>query len=335
MDFDDRQEAQVQVIAGDWKTQLPQESRERILIKIVETLKRHVPFSGEEGLQELKKIAQRFEETIYDSATSQSDYLRKISLKMLTMETQSHNPQDPASQSMQSQLQQQFLSLNIQNNIPSTGMPNTVGNSMGQGATPNYTHANSQRQQQQVVSRDSLQQPLNPQQYLHMQQMQQQLTRQQYIMHHHQQQQQQEQQQRQQTGNASSGDWQEEVYQKIKSMHEVYYPELNEMYQRMAAKLQQDEALPQQPKNERLEKLRFLMLMLERLIMFLRTNKNDIQPNHKEKIVGVENQIVNILKPNRPRKPVSSLQQGQLSQPHMHAMQESQQQTTASNEFSE
>ncbi|KAH6796151.1 hypothetical protein C2S51_037137, partial [Perilla frutescens var. frutescens] len=331
MDFDDRREAQGQAITGDWKTQLPQESRERILIKIVETLKRHVPFSGEEGLQELKKIAQRFEETTYNSATSQSDYLRKISLKMLTMETQSHNPQDPASQSMQSQLQQQFLSLNIQNNIPSTGVPDAVGNSMGQGATPNM-HANSQIQQLQVVSQDSLQQPLNPQQYLHMQQMQQQLTRQRYIMHHHQQQQ---QQQRQQTGNASGGDWEEEVYQKIKSMHEMYYPKLNEMYQRVAAKLQRFEALPQQPKNEQLEKLRFLMRLLEHLIMFLRTNKNDIQPNHKEKIVGVEKQIVNILNLDRPRKPVSSLQQGQLSQPHMHAMQESQQQTTASNEFSE
>lgn len=88
----------------------------------------------------------------------------------------------------------------------------------------------------------------------------------------------------------------------------------------------QHDAIPQQPKNEQLEKLRFLKLMLERLIMFLRTNKNDIQPNHKEKIVGVEKQIVNILNSNRPRKPGSSLQQGQLAQPHMHAMHQSQQQ---------
>ncbi|KAL3567309.1 hypothetical protein D5086_029960, partial [Populus alba] len=43
----------------------------------METLKRHLPFFGQEGLQELKKIA--------------SDYLRKISLKMLTMETKSQN----------------------------------------------------------------------------------------------------------------------------------------------------------------------------------------------------------------------------------------------------
>lgn len=37
----------------------------------METLKRHLPFSGQEGLQELKKIAVRFEEKIYTAATSQ------------------------------------------------------------------------------------------------------------------------------------------------------------------------------------------------------------------------------------------------------------------------
>ena len=52
----------------------------------METLKRHLPVSGQEGLHELGKIAIRFEEKIYIAATSQSDYLRKLSLKMLTME---------------------------------------------------------------------------------------------------------------------------------------------------------------------------------------------------------------------------------------------------------
>ncbi|CBI38303.3 unnamed protein product, partial [Vitis vinifera] len=58
---------------------------------IMETLKRHLPISGPEGLHELKKIVERFEEKIYSTTTSQSDYLRKISLKMLTMETKSFN----------------------------------------------------------------------------------------------------------------------------------------------------------------------------------------------------------------------------------------------------
>ncbi|KAL7001621.1 hypothetical protein U1Q18_002773 [Sarracenia purpurea var. burkii] len=72
---------------GNWKAQLQPESRQRIVNKILETFKKHLSFSGQEGLQEVKKIALRFEENIYTSTTSQSDYLRKISLKMLTIET--------------------------------------------------------------------------------------------------------------------------------------------------------------------------------------------------------------------------------------------------------
>ncbi|KAM0029639.1 putative coactivator CBP, KIX domain superfamily, mediator complex subunit 15, KIX [Helianthus debilis subsp. tardiflorus] len=85
--------------SGDWRAQLAADSRERITYKILDTLKRHIPYSGDEGLEELKKIAVRFEEKIYTAATSQPDYLRKISLKMPTMETRS---QDPMSDPMQS-----------------------------------------------------------------------------------------------------------------------------------------------------------------------------------------------------------------------------------------
>ncbi|KAI8526395.1 hypothetical protein RHMOL_Rhmol13G0304000 [Rhododendron molle] len=72
---------------GDWRSELHLDSRQRIVNKIVDTLMRHLPFSGQEGLEELKRIASRFEENIYTSATSQPDYLRKISLEMLTLET--------------------------------------------------------------------------------------------------------------------------------------------------------------------------------------------------------------------------------------------------------
>ncbi|KAK2633337.1 hypothetical protein Ddye_032500 [Dipteronia dyeriana] len=75
--------------AIDWRNQLPPGSRERIVNKIRETLERHLPFSGPEGLAELKKIAGRFEEKIFSAAQNQSDYLRRISLKMLTMESKS------------------------------------------------------------------------------------------------------------------------------------------------------------------------------------------------------------------------------------------------------
>ena len=58
----------------------------------LETKKRQLTVSGQERLNVLREIAKMFEEMIYTSATSQSDYLRKISLKMLTMETKSQNP---------------------------------------------------------------------------------------------------------------------------------------------------------------------------------------------------------------------------------------------------
>ncbi|KAK4476686.1 hypothetical protein RD792_015846 [Penstemon davidsonii] len=130
------------------------------------------------------------------------------------------------------------------------------------------------------------------------------------------------------TGNANGGDWQEEIYQKIKSMNEMYFPELNECYHRIAGKLQQHGSLPQgpqQPENHQLDKFRIFKVMLERLILFLRTKKNELQPNHKEKVVVAQKQILNFLNSNRPQKPVSSMQQGQVSQSQMHAMQQSQQ----------
>ncbi|KAL6989756.1 Mediator of RNA polymerase II transcription subunit 15a [Sarracenia purpurea var. burkii] len=78
----------------DWRAHLQPDVRQIIAIKIQETLKNHLPFSGQEGLQELKKIALRFEEKIYTSATSLCDYLRKISVKMLTMETRNTGNDD-------------------------------------------------------------------------------------------------------------------------------------------------------------------------------------------------------------------------------------------------
>ncbi|KAI9107415.1 hypothetical protein K1719_021452 [Acacia pycnantha] len=74
-----------------WRSRLQPDSRQRIMNKILETLRRHIPYSGQEGLDELRQIAARFEEKNYYSATSQHDYLRKISLKMLTMETMGQN----------------------------------------------------------------------------------------------------------------------------------------------------------------------------------------------------------------------------------------------------
>ncbi|KAI6670269.1 hypothetical protein NL676_005154 [Syzygium grande] len=48
------------------------------------------------------------------------------------------------------------------------------------------------------------------------------------------------------TGHPAGGDWQEEAYQKMKSMREAYLPELNDMYQKISMKIQQSSAFPAQ-----------------------------------------------------------------------------------------
>ncbi|XP_078148003.1 mediator of RNA polymerase II transcription subunit 15a-like isoform X2 [Carex rostrata] len=58
----------------DWRSELSEEGRQRIVNKIMETLKRHLPVPVPEGLIELQKIASRFEEKIYNSAFSQKFY---------------------------------------------------------------------------------------------------------------------------------------------------------------------------------------------------------------------------------------------------------------------
>ncbi|KAH9317435.1 hypothetical protein KI387_019204, partial [Taxus chinensis] len=60
-------------------------ARQGIVNKILDTLKRHMPFTSPEGMEELKKVALRFEEKVYTTAANQTEYLRKISLKMLSL----------------------------------------------------------------------------------------------------------------------------------------------------------------------------------------------------------------------------------------------------------
>lgn len=89
----------------------------------------------------------------------------------------------------------------------------------------------------------------------------------------------------------------------------------------------QHDSLPQQPKSDQLEKLKIFKTMLERIITFLQVSKSNILPGFKEKLGSYEKQIVNFISTNRPRKPVSSMQQqGQLPPTHMHSMQQQQSQ---------
>ncbi|KAJ0601919.1 putative coactivator CBP, KIX domain superfamily, mediator complex subunit 15, KIX [Helianthus annuus] len=78
--------------SGDWKDD---EQRQMIVNKIMDILKKHLPFPAYERLQELKKIAERVEEEVYTAATSQSEYSRKICLNMLILDTRLQHSLEP------------------------------------------------------------------------------------------------------------------------------------------------------------------------------------------------------------------------------------------------
>ncbi|GLU05060.1 hypothetical protein SLE2022_221820 [Rubroshorea leprosula] len=116
-----------------------------------------------------------------------------------------------------------------------------------------------------------------------------------------------------QTGHGD--DWQEEVFQKIKSMKDMYLGELNDMHQKITARLERPDSIQW---SEKLEKLKIFKAMLERIIAFLSvSSKENITLFHKEKWVFFEKQIVNFVTSNRPRNPA---RQGQLPVPHMRAI---------------
>lgn len=512
--------------ANNWRTQLLPDARERIVNRIMSTLVKNFPSSKQQALSEVKNIAVRFEEKIYNTATSQKDYLRRISVKMLSIHTVPQNTAanvspsnsvdtdaistDPASHSVHSEVleqeqsplaplaplanqslaHQEPLSQNLHSNIASyraqssislssvvphmTSLtkipkPNVVGQdvklqsmsgilpslvmeSVGQGVSSNNT-ANSWRQVQeqedfsQPVARRQFQ---NPQQFCCERQLQHQIPNQKFkqesitesaIQTPHAQQQQQQQQQtllqpnqllssqqsviqtspiidisvtqsapcsglpqsqqssvQQQTKSAlqqhpqsvvrqqqqplqapvihhqrtvmeqpdglvdqqtkhsflqklqlisgqqnnqskqqqrqlvrldptsekrhaNLGDWQEEVYQKIKSMNDMYLPELIQIYKKFAARYQQLVSLPQQPMGDQSRKLKDVMSTLEFLIKFLQVPKSRISLAYKEKLEKVENRIIGILYSNGSRKPDSSVQQEELPMPDMHSLQ--------------
>lgn len=90
----------------------------------------------------------------------------------------------------------------------------------------------------------------------------------------------------------------------------------------------QHDSLPQQTNSEQLNKLKMFKQMLERVMAFLQVSKSNVLPNFKDKLGPYEKQIINFINTNRPRKPMSSLQPGQLPPSSMHSMPQSQSQLT-------
>ncbi|KAM7509728.1 hypothetical protein LguiB_008603 [Lonicera macranthoides] len=122
----------------------------------MDTSKRHLPFSGQEGLQELKKIAVRFEEKIYTAATSQPS-----SQGMQSQVNNSGQSLPIPVPNNQSQAGQQLLSQNnIHNSVASTVVQGSASlnsalppsSSLSQRSMPNVVGQYSNMQNIQNIS---------------------------------------------------------------------------------------------------------------------------------------------------------------------------------------
>ncbi|CAN1192299.1 Ras-related protein RABA4d [Linum perenne] len=84
-------EQEALVDGSDWRATLLPDTRQITVNKIMDSLRMHLGVLDEQILQELKRIAVKFEERNYTAANGHVDYLRKISLKMLKLEGEFKN----------------------------------------------------------------------------------------------------------------------------------------------------------------------------------------------------------------------------------------------------
>ncbi|KAI3821899.1 hypothetical protein L1987_09474 [Smallanthus sonchifolius] len=163
----------------DWRTLLPADTRHKIVNKIMDNLKKHVPFSGQEKLHEFKDSALRFEEKSYTAATNHADYMRKISIKLLAMENRSANPMpnslqsnsasntvnpsDQGSQGMQQLNNQgQPPPISVPSNLPQAGkqiLPQSIHNNVSSSGVPpgsGVSHSPSQNSSLQNIQNISV-----------------------------------------------------------------------------------------------------------------------------------------------------------------------------------
>uniref|UniRef100_A0A1J3IS48 Putative mediator of RNA polymerase II transcription subunit 15c n=2 Tax=Noccaea caerulescens TaxID=107243 RepID=A0A1J3IS48_NOCCA len=114
------------------------------------------------------------------------------------------------------------------------------------------------------------------------------------------------------TVNASGGDWQEETYQKIKALKDMYLPIMTTLFNKITEKLQQIESLPPQNMlNEPTEKLRAGKTTLKHVIGFLNSPKNLVSENHRDMFSQYEEQILRLAKSTWTRRPMQQQQQQQ------------------------
>ncbi|CAM0947686.1 unnamed protein product [Alopecurus aequalis] len=118
-----------------------------------------------------------------------------------------------------------------------------------------------------------------------------------------------------QTGYAGAGDWQEEIYQMIKTLKDQYFAELSDLSNRISVKLQQvDSIIPRQRSSEQYGRMKTFKILLDRILQVLQISRSTILPAMRDKVPKYEKQIISILNAQK-RKPVQQRIQQQFQPP--------------------
>ncbi|KAL7234736.1 hypothetical protein ACSBR1_018232 [Camellia fascicularis] len=125
-----------------------------------------------------------------------------------------------------------------------------------------------------------------------------------------------------QTRHTSGDDWKEELHGKIKTMKDLYLPELKELYEKISIKLHQIDTIPQHPKRADYEKLKLTESFWQKAFVFLHIPKSEISPDVKRKLGGYEKLINNLLQLHRSPRSISSLRQEQFPTPDVQSLQQ-------------
>lgn len=137
------------VDAEGWRAGFNWDAREKVVNRIVETLKNQVPCSDANALNELKNVAVKFEDKIFCDAATKDDYTYRICHRMLKMENLKYQNVSTSSStpgiSQTTKLEVVGHSSSLQN--VSGFSHELVGNSVGQHVRSN-AFANTQREMQ-------------------------------------------------------------------------------------------------------------------------------------------------------------------------------------------
>jgi PAX-interacting protein 1 len=94
------------------------------------------------------------------------------------------------------------------------------------------------------------------------------------------------------------------IFWQIKRLKEQHFAELNELYNKLSAKLQQiDSIIPRKTPSEQHERMKSFKILLGRILQMLLISKSAIQPSLRDKIPLYEKQILNIWNAQRSHKP--------------------------------